>query len=171
MYTKKYIYIYISVCNKAVLWGKLILISLAWLPSGWALLPSMWAHRCAPDQSCQIHKLGPNEFISIDWFLSLNWNSVKSLKLLHVAFIFMFGVYFRYSVWMSFIIACVALNAWASCSVCYCPEMVHSYVACSRLSLCSLVHSTIYDSVELDTDQITSPPPPEREGHKSRLSQ
>jgi hypothetical protein len=40
----------------------------------------------------EIHRLGPNEFISIDWFTYMNCNSVKSLKLLHVAFIFLFRV-------------------------------------------------------------------------------
>ena len=35
-----------------------------------------------------VHRLGPNDFISIDWFPYMNCNSVKPLKLLHVAFIF-----------------------------------------------------------------------------------
>ena len=35
-------------------------------------------------QSCEIHRLGPNEFISIDCFPYMNCTSVKSLKLLHV---------------------------------------------------------------------------------------
>jgi hypothetical protein len=39
-------------------------------------------------QSCEIHRLRPNECISIDWFSYVNFNSVKSLKLLHVAFIY-----------------------------------------------------------------------------------
>jgi hypothetical protein len=42
---------------------------------------------------CEICRLGPNLFISIDWFPYMNWNSVKSLKLLHVVFIFLFSVY------------------------------------------------------------------------------
>jgi hypothetical protein len=29
-------------------------------------------------QSCEIHRLGPDEFISIDWFHYMNCNSVKS---------------------------------------------------------------------------------------------
>ena len=43
-------------------------------------------------QSCEIHRLGPNAFISMDWFPFMNCNSVKSLKLLHFAFIFLFRV-------------------------------------------------------------------------------
>ena len=41
-------------------------------------------------QSCEIHRLGPNKIISIDWFPYMNCNSVKSLTFLHVAFIFLF---------------------------------------------------------------------------------
>ena len=37
-------------------------------------------------QSCEIHRLGPNEFIAIDRFPHMNCNTVKSLKLFHVAF-------------------------------------------------------------------------------------
>ena len=37
-------------------------------------------------QSCEIHRLGPSEFISIDSFPYMNCNSVKSLKLLHLYF-------------------------------------------------------------------------------------
>jgi hypothetical protein len=40
-------------------------------------------------QSCEIHRLGPNECIYIDWFTYMICNSLKSLKLLHVAFIFL----------------------------------------------------------------------------------
>jgi hypothetical protein len=43
-------------------------------------------------QSCEIHRLGPNTFISIDWFPHMNCNPVISLTLLHVAFIFLFSV-------------------------------------------------------------------------------
>jgi disulfide oxidoreductase YuzD len=39
-------------------------------------------------QSCEIHWLEPNEFISIDWFPHRNCISVKPFKLLHVAFMF-----------------------------------------------------------------------------------
>jgi hypothetical protein len=38
-----------------------------------------------------VTRLGPNEFISIDGFPYMNCNSVESLKLLHVAFIFLLG--------------------------------------------------------------------------------
>jgi hypothetical protein len=38
-------------------------------------------HICIP--SCYICRLGPNLFISIDWFPYMNCNSVKSTKLLH----------------------------------------------------------------------------------------
>jgi hypothetical protein len=39
-------------------------------------------------QSCAIHRLGPNLFISIEWFPCMICNSVKSFKLLHVEYIF-----------------------------------------------------------------------------------
>jgi hypothetical protein len=39
-------------------------------------------------QSYEVHRLGPNGCISIDWFPYMNCHSVKSLKLLHSAFIF-----------------------------------------------------------------------------------
>ena len=42
--------------------------------------------------SCEIHRLGRNAFISSDWFPYMNCNSVKSFKLLHVAFIFLFSI-------------------------------------------------------------------------------
>ena len=45
-------------------------------------------------QSCEIHRLGPNECIVIDWFPYINCNSIKSFKLLHVAFIFLLIVEF-----------------------------------------------------------------------------
>ena len=32
-------------------------------------------------QSCEIHILGPNELISIDWFPNMNCNSVKSFEI------------------------------------------------------------------------------------------
>ena len=44
-------------------------------------------------QSCEIHTLGLNEFISIDQFPSMNCNSVNSLKFQHVAFIFLFSIF------------------------------------------------------------------------------
>ena len=56
------------------------------------LRPPRLTHGCAPAQSCEIHILGPNECISIDWFPSMNCNSVNSLKLLHVAFKFLFRI-------------------------------------------------------------------------------
>ena len=44
-------------------------------------------------QSCEIHRLGPDEFISIDWFPHLNCNSVKSMKSLLGAFLyFLFSI-------------------------------------------------------------------------------
>jgi hypothetical protein len=81
----------ISVCNKAILCGETHPDWLGQLPGGWAYAlpgPSM----AAPLPSCEIHRLRPNEFISIDWFPYMNWNSVKSLKVLHVAFIFLFSI-------------------------------------------------------------------------------
>ena len=42
------------------------------------------------DQQMQIHRSGPNECISIDWFPYMNCHS---LKLLHVEFIFLFSVH------------------------------------------------------------------------------
>jgi hypothetical protein len=48
-------------------------------------------------QSCETHRLGPHLFISIDWFAYMNCNSVKSLTLLHVAFIFLFSVHLNMS--------------------------------------------------------------------------
>ena len=44
-------------------------------------------------QLCEIHRLRPNEFMSIVWFPYMNCNSVKSLKLLNVAFIFLFSAH------------------------------------------------------------------------------
>ena len=44
-------------------------------------------------QSCDIQRLDPKEFISTDWLPYMNCNSVKSLKLLHVAFIFLSSVH------------------------------------------------------------------------------
>ena len=40
--------------------------------------------------TCEIHRLGDNEFFQIDWFPYMTCNSVKSLKLL---FIFLFSVF------------------------------------------------------------------------------
>ena len=42
---------------------------------------------------CETHILGPNLFISIDWFPYMNYNSVKSLKLLHVVFLCLFSTF------------------------------------------------------------------------------
>ena len=39
------------------------------------------------------HRLGPNEFISTDWFPYMNCNAVKSLKLLHLFIWWYWGVY------------------------------------------------------------------------------
>jgi hypothetical protein len=50
----------ISVCNKALCGEKLILNAWAWLPSGWTRPPN----GCAPAQSCEIHRLGPNLSLS-----------------------------------------------------------------------------------------------------------
>jgi hypothetical protein len=81
----------ISVCNKALLWVKKILIGLAWLPSGWAYaLPGPAMAVLLPRH--EIPRLEPNWFISIDWFPYMNINSVKSLKLLHDVFIFVFSI-------------------------------------------------------------------------------
>ena len=46
-------------------------------------------------QSCDIHRLGPDEFDSIDWFPHMNCNSVKSLEALYVAFILLFSIDYR----------------------------------------------------------------------------
>ena len=46
-------------------------------------------------KSCEIHRLGHNGFISIDWFPYMNCNSVKSLKLLRVALIFLLSVFYE----------------------------------------------------------------------------
>ena len=43
-------------------------------------------------QSCEIHRLGPSEFILIDLFPYMSCNSVKSIKFLHVAFRFLFSI-------------------------------------------------------------------------------
>jgi hypothetical protein len=60
-------------------------------------LPYFFWRYLGPDaylysQSGEIHRLGPNEVISMDWFPYVNCSSVTSLKLLHVAFIFLFNV-------------------------------------------------------------------------------
>jgi hypothetical protein len=48
------------------------------------------AHQCS--KSCKIHRLWTNAFISIDWFPYMSCNSVKSLKMLHVVFLFLFSI-------------------------------------------------------------------------------
>jgi hypothetical protein len=49
---------------------------------GWVRLAAKWVtyalQGCTLAQSCEIHRLGPNEFISIDLFLTMNCNSVKT---------------------------------------------------------------------------------------------
>ena len=66
-------------------WGeKLILIGWAWLPRGSAWLPSGWGYA--------LPWLHPCPLISIEWFPYLKCTSVKSLKLLHVALIFLFSI-------------------------------------------------------------------------------
>ena len=56
------------------------------------ICPPRATHGCAPAQSCEIHRLVPNEFISVDGFPYMNCNSVKLLKLLHVSLIFLFSI-------------------------------------------------------------------------------
>ena len=51
-------------------------------------------------QSCEIHRLGPNGFISINWFPYMNCNSVKSLKLLHVASSIFVFEYISFTYWL-----------------------------------------------------------------------
>jgi hypothetical protein len=49
----------ISVCNKVILWGK--------THSDWlSLTPQVDGPMPSPAQSCEIHRLGHNELISID---------------------------------------------------------------------------------------------------------
>ena len=43
-------------------------------------------------QSCEIHRLVSNKCIQIDWFPYMNYNSVKSFKLSHVAFMFLISI-------------------------------------------------------------------------------
>ena len=52
-----------------------------------------WTDTYLYSQSCEVHRLGPNEFLSIDWCPYMNCNSVKSMKLLHVEFIFLLSIY------------------------------------------------------------------------------
>jgi hypothetical protein len=80
----------ISVCNNALLWGKTRSDWLGLAPKRVGLCPPWPTHGCIPAQSCEIHRLGPNECISIDWFPYMNCNSVK---LLQVVFIFLFSIY------------------------------------------------------------------------------
>ena len=44
----------------------------------------LWPDAYLYSQSCEIHRLRPNLFISIDWFPYMNCNWVKSFKLFHV---------------------------------------------------------------------------------------
>ena len=89
-----------SFCNKAFLWGRTHSDWLGLAPQ-WMGLAAKWVglcpprpiHGCTPAQLGEIHRLGPNEFFSIDWFPYVNCNSVKSLNLLLVVFIFLFSVY------------------------------------------------------------------------------
>ena len=66
--------------------GKLILIGWGLTPQWVGLCPPRHTYGCTTAQSCEIHRLGPNLFILIHWFPYMNCNSVKSFKLLHVAF-------------------------------------------------------------------------------------
>ena len=91
----------ISVCNKAPLRGKTHSDWLGLAPQwpGFQVdgpMPSQAYPR--PAQSCEIHRLGPNLFIWIDNFPYINCNFVKSMKLLHVMFIFLFGI-----IWPSYV--------------------------------------------------------------------
>jgi hypothetical protein len=54
--------------------------------TGWFIdpCPYLWPDAYLYSQSCDIHRLGPDLFISNDWFPYMNCNSVKSLKLLHL---------------------------------------------------------------------------------------
>jgi hypothetical protein len=53
----------ISVCNIVLLWGKTHSDWLSLAPQWVGLCPPSPTHGCAPTQSCEIHRLGLNEFI------------------------------------------------------------------------------------------------------------
>ena len=57
----------ISVCNKVLLWGKTHLDWLGLTPQWVGLCLPRPTHGSAPAQLCEIHSLGPNLFVSIDW--------------------------------------------------------------------------------------------------------
>ena len=79
-----------SACNKSILWGK---SNSDWLglASQWVGLAAKWMGLCPPRptqgctaaQSCEIHRA---EWMYFNWLTYMNCNSVKSLKLLYVAF-------------------------------------------------------------------------------------
>ena len=83
----------ISVCNKALLWGKTQSYWMGLAAKWVGLCPPRPIHGCTPAQLGEIHRLGPNEFISIDWFPYMNCNSLKSLKLWHVVFVSLFSIF------------------------------------------------------------------------------
>ena len=64
--------------------------------SQWLRLTLETLHRCPV---MWIH-----EYISIDWFPYMNYNSVKSLKLLHIAFIYIF-----FSIFSRFYCGCIKM--------------------------------------------------------------
>ena len=63
---------------------------LAGLASQWEVLAPQWVGLrpprtslgCGPTESCNIHRLGQNEFISIDRFPYMNFNSVKIVEII-----------------------------------------------------------------------------------------
>ena len=62
-------------------------------PRTYVFLRNQWpTYTYLYSQSCEIHILGPNEYISIDWFPYMNCNSIKSLAFLCVVFLFFFSV-------------------------------------------------------------------------------
>ena len=63
-------------CGEELIW-----IDRALLPSWWAWLPSVWAYA----QSCEIHRLRPNEFQLTD-LIFMNCNAVQVLKWLDLYF-------------------------------------------------------------------------------------
>ena len=70
----------ISAYNKVLLWGKNNVDSPQWvgLALKWVgLCPPRTTHGYAPAQPREIHKLGPNEIMSIDWFPHVKFNSVN----------------------------------------------------------------------------------------------
>jgi hypothetical protein len=63
--------------------------------------PTFFKGICDQQMHICIPRLGSNLFISIDWFPYMNCNSVKSLKLLHVALMFLFSVYIAWNYLLS----------------------------------------------------------------------